>query len=72
MSNRSRSSLVIKEAVTVGKIAAKVLSYTRDKRELTNGIEAFMMSTGVFEVLLAAIESFVLILHATDFVVNVV
>ena len=49
MSNRPGSSPVIKKAIAVGRVAAKALGYTRDKRELANEIEAFMMSTGVFE-----------------------
>ena len=57
MSDKCRSFPGFKEAITVGKIAAKVLGYTRDKRELTNRIEVFMTSTRVFEVLLAALET---------------
>ena len=55
MPNRPGSSPVIKEAIAVGRVAAKALGYTRDKRKLANEIEVFVASTGVFEVLLAAI-----------------
>ena len=57
ISDRPRPSPVIKEAITVGRVAAKALGYTKNKREQMNGIEAFMMSTGVFQVLLSAIET---------------
>ena len=67
ISNRSGSSPVIKEAIAVSRVTAKALGYTRDKRALTKGIEAFMMSTGVFEVLVAAIETIGVILHAIGF-----
>ena len=49
MSNRPRSSPVIKEATTVGRATAKALGCTEDKIELMNGIEAFVKgSTGFF------------------------